>query len=201
MRRAAPVLFVLVLASCGNMLESTPRTPRAPIRDTVAPNSAANYDEIAKELDDWHDAAAKADEARYFDHFAEGAVFIGTDPKERWTLPEFQEYAHPHFAAGKAWNMISRRREITFHDDVAWFDEDLVSEGLGEVRGSGVLVRSSQTKRWLIAQYNLSVPIPNERFREVRSLLGGGSSPPPPSSTGPTSRVLPCAIADPGSHL
>jgi hypothetical protein len=157
------------------MLEMPPARVAAPPQDTIAPNSGANYDEIAKELDDWHDAAAKADEGRYFGHFSEGAVFLGTDPRERWTLPEFEAYAHPHFVAGKAWNMIARRREITFHDDVAWFDEDLVSEGLGEVRGSGVLVRDL-TRRWLIVQYNLSVPIPNERFRDVRALLVGSAS-------------------------
>src|SRR6266545_7462239 len=33
-------------------------------------------------LDDWHAAAAAADEARYFAHFATDAVFLGTDATE-----------------------------------------------------------------------------------------------------------------------
>jgi hypothetical protein len=199
MSRGLPILL-LALCGCGEMLEAKRPTP-APAQPAVPANSGANYDEIAKVLDDWHDAAAKADEQRYFDHFAEGAVFLGTDPKERWTLPEFQAYAHPHFAAGKAWNMIARRREITFHDEVAWFDEDLVSEGLGEVRGSGVLVRSP-SGRWLVAQYNLSVPIPNERFKDVRALMLGGSTSPSASvSPAPGTPQAGCtSCADPGSQ-
>ena len=55
-------------------------------------------------LDDWHAAAAAADEGRYFGHFAPGAVFLGTDATERWTVDEFRRYAHPYFAKGKAWS-------------------------------------------------------------------------------------------------
>jgi hypothetical protein len=38
----------------------------------------------------------------------------------------------------------------------------LVNEKWGVCRGSGVLVRSSSGGEWKIAQYNLSVPIPND---------------------------------------
>lgn len=197
-RRAWLALAVLALAGCANALEQ--RSARAAPQPTVPPNGAAIYDDVADELDDWHDAAAKADEQRYFDHFSESAVFIGTDPNERWTLQEFAAYAHPHFAKGKAWNMISRRRDITFHDDVAWFDEDLLSEGLGAVRGSGVLVRS-RSGRWLIVQYNLSVPIPNERFRDVRALLVGAAKAPAASASEPSRVPTGCtSCADPGSQ-
>ena len=34
---------------------------------------------VAAVLDDWHAAAAVADEARYFAHFAPDSVFLGTD--------------------------------------------------------------------------------------------------------------------------
>jgi len=56
-----------------------------------------------------------------------------------------------------------------FHGGVAWFEEDLETQNLGPARGSGVLVRAGP--RWLIAQYVLSIPIPNQRFKEVRELL------------------------------
>ena len=36
--------------------------------------------QVAAVLDDWHQAASVADEARYFGHFAPNGVFIGTDP-------------------------------------------------------------------------------------------------------------------------
>jgi hypothetical protein len=125
---------------------------------------------VAHVLDEWHDAASKADEERYFSHFAEGGVFLGTAGSERWTVPDFRAYAHPHFAKGKAWSFRATRREITFLGDTAWFDEDLNTPNLGPARGSGVLVRDEHGA-WKIAQYNLSVPIPNERFKDVKALI------------------------------
>jgi ketosteroid isomerase-like protein len=127
--------------------------------------------EIIKVLDDWHDAASKADEGRYFSHFANDAVFLGTDATERWDLPAFRAYAHPHFSQGKAWSFRAVSRNITLGaSGDAWFDESLETQNLGPARGSGVLLKDS-SGQWKIAQYNLSVPIPNERFAEVKKLL------------------------------
>jgi ketosteroid isomerase-like protein len=70
-------------------------------------------------LDDWHAAAAQADEACYFGHLAEDAVFLGTDATERWTKAQFQAYAHPYFAKGKAWTFRATRRAVTFSADGA----------------------------------------------------------------------------------
>jgi hypothetical protein len=131
--------------------------------------AASPAEEIARELDDFHDAAARADEARYFAHFAPGGVFLGTDATERWDVGAFRAYAHPHFAKGKAWSFRGQRRRVAAQGDVAWFEEDLETQNLGPARGSGVLVRAGS--RWLIAQYVLSIPIPNDRFKEVRELL------------------------------
>lgn len=145
-------------------------------RPTQSKAGARADAELARVIDDWHEAAAKADETRYFDHFATGGVFLGTDGKERWTVPEFRAYAHPHFAKGKAWSFRSSRREITFVGDTAWFDEDLDTPNLGPARGTGVLVRDDHGA-WKIAQYNLSVPIPNERFKDVKALIETQSPP------------------------
>src|SRR3954470_10079 len=119
---------------------------------------------IGHELDDFHDAAARADEERYFGHFAPQAVFLGTDATERWDVPAFRAYAHPHFAKGKAWSFRAARRDVTLGpSNVAWFDEALETPNLGPARGSGVLVRSSDGQ-WKIAQYNLAITVANERF-------------------------------------
>ena len=121
---------------------------------------------IAAELDDLHAAAAEADEARYFDHYAttvKGPVFIGTDATERWTLTEFRAFAAPYFAAGKAWTYTPLERHIELDagsPDVAWFDELLAHASYGTLRGSGVLVR--RNGRWRVAQYVLSFCVPNE---------------------------------------
>jgi ketosteroid isomerase-like protein len=122
-------------------------------------------------LDDWHLAAAQADEGRYFGHLAEGAVFLGTDATERWTKPAFQAWAHPIFQRGKAWSFRATRRAITLSKDgrTAWFDEDLDTPNLGPARGSGVLSREKD--RWLIQQYHLCVPIPNALMKAVRAQI------------------------------
>lgn len=126
---------------------------------------------IGAMVDDWHDAAANADEARYFAHLSIDSVFLGTDATERWDKPAFAKFAHPHFAKGKAWTFRSSRRAITIDDPgrVAHFDEDLVTEKLGPARGSGVVVYRDGA--WQIIQYNLALTIPNERFDEVHALL------------------------------
>jgi uncharacterized protein (TIGR02246 family) len=130
---------------------------------------AASREEIAAVLDDFHDAAARADEDRYFRHFADDGVFLGTDATERWGVKAFRDYAHPHFAKGKAWTFRGQNRRISSRDDVAWFEEDLVTQNLGPARGSGVL--SLQNGRWLIEQYVLSVTIPNGKFAAVKEVL------------------------------
>jgi hypothetical protein len=126
---------------------------------------------VARVLDDWHAAAAAADEQRYFAHFAAGAVFLGTDGTERWTREEFHRFAHPYFAKGKAWSFKARDRHTAFSPDgsVAWFDEALDTPNLGPCRGSGVLLL--EQGQWKIAQYNLSVPIPNDLMDEVKERI------------------------------
>ena len=168
--------FALALSSC---------SPSAPPPETPAPARAAPSAEdeklIAAVLDDWHDAASKADEERYFGHLAEESIFLGTDATERWTKKAFRAYAHPHFAKGKAWRFRSIRRAVAFAPagDAAWFDEDLETEKLGPARGSGALVRTPQG--WQITLYNLTIPIPNDRFDAVRKIIAG--DPPPPTPT------------------
>jgi hypothetical protein len=129
----------------------------------------AEAGEIARALDDFHDAAARADEERYFAHFAPDAVFVGTDATERWEVAAFRAYAHPHFARGKAWSFRGLRRRIALRGEVAWFEEDLETQNLGPARGSGVLVFLD--RRWRIEQYVLSVTVPNEKFAAVKELL------------------------------
>lgn len=139
----------------------------------AAPEAAKSKADITRVLDEWHAAAAHADEAAYFAKFAPGAVFLGTDPTERWTLESFRSYAHPHFAKGKAWSFKATRREITVGPggNVAWFDEDLSTENLGPARGTGVVVFGGTDEKWRIAQYSLSVPIPNDKMDAVKKLV------------------------------
>ncbi len=129
---------------------------------------------VGKVLDDWHLAAAKADEETYFKHLSADAIYLGTDATERWNKEAFRKFAHPYFAKGKAWTFAATRRGVMFSKDgkVAWFDEDLKTENLGPCRGSGVLVLEEGV--WRITHYNLTVTVPNERFAEVKKVLAGG---------------------------
>ena len=138
----APLLLTLLTAA-----------PAAPRTSPTA--------QVSSVLEDWHAAAAAADEARYFGHFTQDAVFLGTDATERWTRDQFRAWAKPFFARGKAWSFRALSRHVAFSRDgqVAWFDEALDTPNMGPARGSGVLVREGAG--WRLAQYNLSVPIPN----------------------------------------
>ena len=113
-------------------------------------------------LNDWHDAAARADFDRYFNHFAsDTAIFMGTDATERWTIAEFKPWSKPYFDRGEAWNFtpVERHVYLSENEQVAWFDESLDTPNLGPARGTGVL--RLQQGDWKIAHYNLSIPIPN----------------------------------------
>jgi hypothetical protein len=131
--------------------------------------------EARKTLDDFHAAAAAADFSRYFGHFAENGVFLGTDATERWTVEEFKAYAKPHFDKGKGWTYHASVRHVDVDPGhrYAWFDEALENEKLGPCRGSGVLTRVGS--EWKIVQYNLTIPIPNDLALEFAEKIRASS--------------------------
>jgi hypothetical protein len=120
-------------------------------------------------LDDLHNAASEADEDRYFGHFDPGAVFVGTDATEIWSVDAFRKYAHPHFAKGKGWtyhaDREARRVRYSANRQTAWFYETLRHHKYGVLRGSGSLVRVGGA--WKIAQYVLSFAVPNDAAKDV----------------------------------
>lgn len=134
---------------------------------------------IEQTLDELHEAAARAQEDRYFQLFAENAVFLGTDATERWTKAEFRAWAKPYFSQGKGWTYIKNSRWVSMARDrrTAWFDETLENAKLGVCRGSGVLVKESG--RWRIAQYNLTIPIPNALAEDVARQIRAQPTPAP----------------------
>jgi ketosteroid isomerase-like protein len=136
-------------------------------------DAKADEKEISRVLDDWHEGAARAEEARYFNHFAPGAVFLGTDASERWSLEDFRHWAHPKFSAGKAWTFKVRRRAVNVArtGDFAWFDEDLDTKNMGPARGTGVMVRGGSDGHWRIIQYALALTVPNDKLKDVKKLL------------------------------
>lgn len=117
--------------------------------------------EIAKMLDGFNMAAAKADFTTYFNYFAKESTFIGTDATEVWDKKAFMSWAKPYFDKNKTWNFTSLKRNIYFSKDgkLAWFDE-LLDTQMKICRGSGVVEKING--QWKVKQYVLSVTVPNE---------------------------------------
>ncbi|MDP2479559.1 MAG: nuclear transport factor 2 family protein [Candidatus Palauibacterales bacterium] len=147
----------------------------APPLEAQAPGSAqvpgTARDSVSAVLGDFHNAASHADFERYFSHFAREAVFIGTDATERWTVAEFRAYAKRRFDAGDGWTYVPRVRHVYLSADgnTAWFDEILDNDHYGTTRSTGVLVREDGA--WRIAQYHLTIPIPNDLADKVVAMI------------------------------
>lgn len=127
-------------------------------------------EEISQLLDDWHMAASNVDQEAYFGYMAADGIYIGTDASEVWTRDEFYDWSTPHFEKGKAWSFTASSRNIYLAEEsnMAWFDELLNFSG-GELRGSGVLQKTNDG--WKIKHYVLSLPVPNEKFKNVVEVL------------------------------
>ncbi|MFN3243784.1 MAG: nuclear transport factor 2 family protein [Planctomycetota bacterium] len=135
------------------------------LHDARTPKGAAA--KVARTLDSFHDAAAVGDEDRYFAIIPDDAVFLGTDATERWTGKQFRDFAMRYFERPSAWTYVPLERHITFSDDrkLCWFSEALDNAGYGECRGSGVMVLRDGS--WVLRQYNLTVPVPNDLMADV----------------------------------
>jgi len=118
-------------------------------------------DAIEQALDAFHDAAARSDFSAYSGLMTREVVFLGTDATERWQGDVFRAFARPYFDEGKGWTYLPQERHVDVMpgDKTALFDELLSHSRLGTCRGSGVMVLDGT--QWKVAQYNLSVPIPN----------------------------------------
>jgi ketosteroid isomerase-like protein len=126
-------------------------------------------------LDEFHAAAAAADEERYAATMTDDVVFLGTAPGERWEGAVWRDFVHSFFSRGKGWAYEPSERTVVIAQDghVAWFDETVENRHFGACRGSGVLRREGG--EWRVAQYNLTIPVPDdlvpelvEKIRELR---------------------------------
>lgn len=172
-------LFTTLILLAIGLQASSPRSELAARASSLHTDVAARASslhtqhaaDIGRMLDDFHDAAAKADGDRYFAHFAEGAVFLGTDPTERWTVEEFRAWSAPYFERDSAWtyHAISRHVQIDDSGAVGWFDEVVRNETYGDLRGTGVVLL--QNGKWKLAQYNLTFLIPNDDAAKVLEII------------------------------
>lgn len=139
---------------------------------SLAPLSATPLEAgVEKVLDDFHQAASQADGERYFQHFTKDGIFLGTDISERWNVEQFKAYAMPHFSKGRGWTYRPQSRHVYLSPDgnTAWFDEILQNDHYGMTRGSGVLVK--RNREWKVAQYHLTLPVPNSLMDAVVKMI------------------------------
>ena len=122
------------------------------VDNTLTPATAA-----AAALDAWHAACARGDGDALEALAADAFVFFGTAAEERWARDAFLQYARQRFATGNTWSyeVVARRCDEVSAGVVA-FDEVLDNTNLGRCRSTGVVVGGK------LAQYNLSLPVPNE---------------------------------------
>lgn len=148
-----------------------PLAGQTPVDSDAAGRPPADSAAVSRVLDAFHDAASRADGDTYFGLFAEDGIFIGTDGGERWAVDEFRDYARPYFQRGQGWTYVPTERHVRISGDgsTAWFDEMLRNEGLGVTRGSGVLVQ--EDGEWRVAQYHLTIPVPNEIAGDVVEMI------------------------------
>jgi hypothetical protein len=77
----------------------------------------------------------------------------------------------PYFSQGKGWTYTPVSRDVFYAKDkqVAWFMEILDNASYGITRGTGVLERIDG--EWKVAQYHLTIPIPNALAKSVAAQI------------------------------
>jgi SnoaL-like domain len=120
-------------------------------------------DKLNTIVNQWHQAASKADLVEYTKPMSDKFVFLGTAPGERWKKDAFISFSKPYFDKGKAWDFKPSNRIWEFNVDstIAWFDEELDTWMKG-CRGAGIMIKEKGS--WKIAYYNLTVLIENEKI-------------------------------------
>ena len=82
-------------------------------------------------------------------------------------MAEFAPYVSARFATGTGWTYHPAERHLDFSEDgtLAWFDEVVVGTRMGPCRGTGVLRKTADG--WRIAQYSLTLLVPNDLAQSV----------------------------------
>ena len=73
-------LTISLLFSCGTT------------KNSVSKVVGQNSDKINSVMDTWHEDVINSDLDSYFNVMGESFIFLGTDPKERWSKDEFYKF-------------------------------------------------------------------------------------------------------------
>jgi hypothetical protein len=134
--------------------------------------------ELNSLMDNWHQAAAVANEDVFFGSMHDDAIYLGTDKSERWEKNVFEEWSSKYFERDTAWAFSPYDRELYFAEDgkTVWFEE-LLETWMGPCRGSGVI--TLKENQWRIAHYNLAMLIDNDDVQDVINLITDKDQQPP----------------------
>ncbi|HET8861291.1 nuclear transport factor 2 family protein [Marivirga sp.] len=121
-------------------------------------------------MDNWHKAAANANEELFFGSMTEKGIYLGTDKTEKWTRDEMAEWAKEYFEEESAWAFTATERDVYFSEDgkTAWLYEKL-DTWMGVCKGTAVLVM--RPDGWKIALYDLSVTVDNNKIDKFLELI------------------------------
>lgn len=161
--------FQLFKTSEGWKIIAITDTRRRENCQTEALDHEATINEL---MDNWHQAAATADEDVFFEGtMTEDGIYLGTDASERWLRDELKEWSKEYFDRESAWSFSAKQRTIYFSNDgkTAWFEE-MLDTWMGDCRGSGVLEWTS--KGWRLKHYDLSIMVPNDQVEGYLKLIG-----------------------------
>ena len=136
----------------------------------TAPTDSTAVAQVHRFMNDWHLAAATADETVFFGLMAEDAIYLGTDASERWLRDELRTWSAEYFKRDKAWDFKPYNRQLYWSDNqrMVWFEE-MLDTWMGTCRGSGVLVR--QGAGWVLKHYDLAVMVPNDVIKDFIQLV------------------------------
>lgn len=134
---------------------------------------------VNQHLDQWHQAAATADEDAFYGAMSPDCVYLGTDASERWLRDELRDWAKFAFDRDVAWAFTPSERQLYWSDNqrVVWFEELLATQ-MGTCRGSGVLVKAGN--QWTLKHYDLAIMVPNDLVKDFLKLVEMGGLPKDP---------------------
>jgi len=140
-------------------------------RKTNCPAGDKEVGLIDSLMNEWHHAAAVADEKAFFGRMTEDGIYIGTDASERWLRDELAAWSQKYFDRESAWKFIplSRNIKIGPGGQIAWLDE-LLDTWMGPCRSTAILIKKDND--WKIIHYQLSVAVPNDKIEGYKALIG-----------------------------
>ncbi len=118
-------------------------------------------------LNDVHAARLEVDGERFLGHFAPLAILLGTDRSERLTMAMNRAFVRLYWARkrGPTVTPIEQRVYLSPDENLAWFEERVEREQIGQVRDTGVLRKIDG--RWKFVHYNLVILIPKEMAEKL----------------------------------